>query len=46
VNVRISARAQREAQRRDAWWREHRPKALDLFRVELADAIEIASCGF
>jgi plasmid stabilization system protein ParE len=41
VNVRISARAQREAERRDKWWREHRPEAVDLFRVELADAIDL-----
>jgi len=41
VNVRISARAQREAERRDRWWREQRPEALERFRLELADAIEL-----
>ena len=41
MNVRVSARAQREARRRDDWWREHRPEAVDLFRVELAELIDL-----
>src|SRR5262249_46031929 len=35
VTVRVSARARREADRRDAWWRANRLEAPDLFVREL-----------
>jgi plasmid stabilization system protein ParE len=40
VNVRVSKRARREADRRDAWWRVNRLEAVDLFSRELADVID------
>jgi plasmid stabilization system protein ParE len=39
VNVRVSKRARREADRRDAWWRANRD-TVDLFSRELADVID------
>jgi plasmid stabilization system protein ParE len=33
--------AQRQANEMDAWWREHRPDARDLFARELAEAREL-----
>jgi plasmid stabilization system protein ParE len=35
VRIRVSARAQREADRADAWWRANRPDTADLFTHEL-----------
>ncbi|MFL5264425.1 MAG: type II toxin-antitoxin system RelE/ParE family toxin [Anaeromyxobacteraceae bacterium] len=33
--------AERQASEMDAWWREHRPDARDLFARELAEAREL-----
>ena len=33
--------ADRQATKMDTWWREHRPKARDLFARELAEAGEL-----
>lgn len=41
MNVRVSARARREADRRDAWWRENRPEAADALRDELLAALDL-----
>jgi plasmid stabilization system protein ParE len=41
VKLRVSARAQREADRIDAWWRENRPSAPDLFARELVYFVEL-----
>ena len=38
-SFRITARALRQAERAELWWRKHRPGARDLFRLELAHAI-------
>jgi hypothetical protein len=38
VKIEISKRARRHIERRQAWWREHRPAALGLFLDELAAA--------
>jgi plasmid stabilization system protein ParE len=40
VNVRVSARARREADRTDAWWRANRPQAADLFTRELLHVLD------
>ncbi len=37
--VQFTKRAERDAERIDAWWREHRDKAPRLFTEELASAI-------
>lgn len=39
VSVRVSTRADRDAKKADDWWRRHRA-ATELFKVELADALE------
>jgi plasmid stabilization system protein ParE len=41
VKVRVSARARREADRCDAWWRANRPGAQDLFTRELLHVIDL-----
>jgi plasmid stabilization system protein ParE len=41
VRVRISARARREADRRDAWWRANRLEARNLFTRELLEVIDL-----
>jgi plasmid stabilization system protein ParE len=41
VKLRVSARAQRETDVTDAWWRKHRPSAPDLFLRELVYVIEL-----
>ena len=41
MNIRVSSRARREADKRDAWWRANRPEAVGLFTAELLDAIEL-----
>ncbi|NUP13461.1 MAG: type II toxin-antitoxin system RelE/ParE family toxin [Polyangiaceae bacterium] len=41
MKARLSARAEREMQRSDAWWREHRPEAPDLFLDELQAALRL-----
>jgi plasmid stabilization system protein ParE len=38
VKLEISKRARRHIEKRQAWWREHRPAALGLFLDELAAA--------
>lgn len=39
MTFRFTPRAESEAEREQAWWREHRPEAPDLFDHELAQAI-------
>jgi plasmid stabilization system protein ParE len=39
VNVELSDEAQAQMQRIDAWWRENRPSAPDLFADELEQAL-------
>lgn len=56
MRFRFTPRAESEVDREQAWWREHRPKAPDLFDEELERAIEqiirrptagaIYPCGF
>ena len=56
MRFRFTPRAASEADREQAWWREHRPKAPDLFDEELEQAIgqivhgptvgTIYPCGF
>ena len=38
--VRVTARAKREADRAERWWREHRPGSPELFRSEVERGIE------
>jgi plasmid stabilization system protein ParE len=40
VKIRVSARARREADRHDAWWRANRPGVPDLLIRELLDVLE------
>ena len=40
MTFRFTPRAESEVDREQAWWREHRPKAPDLFDEELEQAIE------
>jgi plasmid stabilization system protein ParE len=40
VKIRVSARARREADRRDEWWRSNRPDAVDLFTRELVHVLD------
>jgi plasmid stabilization system protein ParE len=39
VKVELSAEAQSQVERIDAWWREHRQAAPDLFAEELEEAL-------
>jgi plasmid stabilization system protein ParE len=41
VKVRVSHRAQREADRHDAWWRANRTGSPDLFIRELLQILEV-----
>ena len=41
MKLRVSARAQRETDRTDAWWRKNRPAAPDLFLRELVYVVEL-----
>lgn len=38
MRINVSKRARRQVLRIDAWWREHRDKAPNLFKEELAEA--------
>ena len=38
MRVNVSKRARRQIERIGAWWRQHRNKAPNLFKEELADA--------
>ena len=40
ARVRVVARAARQAERVDAWWRENRAASPDLFAAEFAGAME------
>ena len=40
IPVRVTARAKREADRAERWWREHRPGSPELFRSEVERGIE------
>jgi len=41
VKIRVSGRAQRDADRHDAWWRANRPAAPDLLIRELLQVLEL-----
>jgi plasmid stabilization system protein ParE len=41
VKIRLSARARREADRADAWWRANRPGAADLLTRELLHVLDL-----
>ena len=41
MKARLSGRAERELKRIDAYWRENRPEAPDLFKDELLKALRI-----
>lgn len=41
MKIRVSSRAQREADRHDAWWRANRPGAPDLLIRELLHVLEL-----
>jgi len=41
VKLFFTPEAERQAAEMDAWWREHRPGARDLFARELAEAREL-----
>jgi plasmid stabilization system protein ParE len=41
VKIRVSARARREANRREAWWRENRLATGDLFTRELLHVLDV-----
>jgi plasmid stabilization system protein ParE len=41
VKIRVSGRAQREANRHDAWWRANRPDAPDLLIRELLHVLDL-----
>jgi plasmid stabilization system protein ParE len=41
VKIRVSRRAQREADRHDAWWRANRPGSPGLFIRELLQVLEL-----
>jgi len=41
VKLLFTPEAERQATEMDAWWREHRPGARDLFARELADVQEL-----
>jgi plasmid stabilization system protein ParE len=40
VKVRVSARARREADRAESWWRANRLNSADLFTRELLDVLD------
>ena len=41
MKIRVSARARREADRADAWWRANRPSAPDLLTRELLHVLDL-----
>lgn len=41
MRIRVSARARREADRGDAWWRTNRPNVADLFTRELLHVLDL-----
>lgn len=41
MKIRVSGRAQREADRHDAWWRANRPAAPDLLVRELLQVLDL-----
>ena len=43
MKVFFTPEAERQAGEMDAWWREHRPQARDLFSRELAEVRELIS---
>ena len=40
MKVRVSARARREADRAESWWRANRPSSVNLFTRELLDVLD------
>ena len=41
MRIRVSARARREADRGEAWWRANRPDTADLFTRELLHVLDL-----